>query len=181
MTTTNNITIRIYLTNLGMYNEGILCGEWVDLPCDDFAPIFDRLHICHDDVFYGDAFGNPYEEWFITDYETNIGLSINEYENIDELNDFAESIQALDENVVAALLYFGVDYENLVDESDNIITWCDCEDMTDVAMQYIDECGLLNNNDILSRYFDYESYGRDMDIEGQFYFADDGNCYEYVG
>ena len=26
---------RIFLTNLGKYNEGILIGKWVDLPCDN--------------------------------------------------------------------------------------------------------------------------------------------------
>ena len=27
--------LRIYLTNLGKYNEGQLIGEWVELPCTD--------------------------------------------------------------------------------------------------------------------------------------------------
>ena len=27
--------LRIYLTNLGKYNEGELIGEWLDLPCTD--------------------------------------------------------------------------------------------------------------------------------------------------
>lgn len=179
---TTNANIKIFLTNLGMYNEGILHGEWVELPCDDFTPIFDRLHICHDDVVYTDNAGNPYEEWFITDYESNIGLHINEYDNIDDLNDFAESIENLDENVIAALLYFGVDIENVADEADNIICHCDCNDMTDVAYEYIEETGMLSNvPDSIARYFDYESFGRDLGIEGSFYFAEDGNCYEYIG
>ena len=27
--------LRIFLTNLGKYNEGQLIGEWVELPCTD--------------------------------------------------------------------------------------------------------------------------------------------------
>ena len=27
--------LRIFLTNLGRYNEGRLIGEWVELPCTD--------------------------------------------------------------------------------------------------------------------------------------------------
>lgn len=26
---------RVFITNLGKYNEGELVGKWLDLPCDD--------------------------------------------------------------------------------------------------------------------------------------------------
>lgn len=28
----NSVVFRAYVTNLGLYNEGFLCGEWVDFP-----------------------------------------------------------------------------------------------------------------------------------------------------
>lgn len=53
--------MRIYLTNLGKYNEGELVGEWVDLPIEkeNLQEVFKRIGID----------GKQYEEYFITDYE----------------------------------------------------------------------------------------------------------------
>ena len=36
---------RIWIGNLGKYNEGELIGEWVDLPCDDFDAVFERIRM----------------------------------------------------------------------------------------------------------------------------------------
>lgn len=74
--------IKIALTNLAAYNDGDLIFEWVDLPCDDFTEVLERI-------------GNP-EEYFISDYECEIShMKIHEYENLDELNELAESLNRL--------------------------------------------------------------------------------------
>lgn len=74
--------IKIALTNLRKYNEGELIFEWVELPCDDFEEVFERI-------------GNP-EEFFISDYECEIPhIEIHEYENLDELNELAENLNTL--------------------------------------------------------------------------------------
>ena len=49
----------------------------------------------------------------------------------------------------------------------------DCKDMEDVAIQIVEETGMLNGvPETLAMYFDYEAYGRDLDIEGKFYYID---------
>ena len=55
-----------YITNLGKYNEGELVGEWVKFPTtsEDLQKVFERIGISSKDDF-----GNPYEEWFISDYD----------------------------------------------------------------------------------------------------------------
>lgn len=55
-----------YITNLGKYNEGELVGEWVKFPTtsEDLKKVFERIGIGSKDDF-----GNPYEEWFISDYD----------------------------------------------------------------------------------------------------------------
>ena len=55
-----------FVTNLGKYNEGMLVGEWVKLPTteEEMQKVFERIGIGKQDEF-----GQPYEEWFITDYE----------------------------------------------------------------------------------------------------------------
>ena len=54
-----------FITNLGKYNEGELVGEWVKFPttAEELKKVFDRIGIGQKDDF-----GQPYEEWFITDY-----------------------------------------------------------------------------------------------------------------
>ncbi len=55
-----------FITNLGKYNEGELVGEWVKFPttAEEMKEVFKRIGIGQKDDF-----GNPYEEWFITDYD----------------------------------------------------------------------------------------------------------------
>jgi antirestriction protein len=44
-----------------------------------------------------------------------------------------------------------------------------CDDMADVAYQVVEECGYLDNvPDDVARYFDYESFGRELEIEGNY-------------
>ena len=54
-----------FITNLGKYNEGELVGEWVKFPttAEELKEVFKRIGIGQKDDF-----GQPYEEWFITDY-----------------------------------------------------------------------------------------------------------------
>ena len=55
-----------FITNLGKYNEGELVGEWVKFPttAEELKEVFKRIGIGQ-----RDDFGQPYEEWFITDYD----------------------------------------------------------------------------------------------------------------
>ena len=50
--------------------------------------------------------------------------------------------------------------------------------MADVAEQYADETGLLESiPERLRYYFDFEALGRDMNLEGQYIFTENG-CVE---
>lgn len=172
--------LNIFLTNLGKYNEGELLGEWVSLPVteDELNAVFDTIQICHGETVYADCFGNPYEEYFITDYETDFGIEIHEYANLDDLNELAETLEYLsnyDEDIVKALLSDGFDLEEALKKKDDCMVYWQCENMEDVARQYAEETGLLNEvPESLRDYFDFEAYGRDM--EGRFIFTENGNC-----
>ena len=85
-----------FITNLGKYNEGDLVGEWVHFPTtpEEMQDVFKRIGIGQKDDF-----GQPYEEWFITDYDCYVpGLYdvLGEYESLDELNYLASKIEELD-------------------------------------------------------------------------------------
>lgn len=167
--------LKIYLTNLGKYNEGELVGEWVELPATDeeLEKVKERIGI-----------NKFYEEWFITDYETNFGFKVDEYANLDELNGMAETLDNLSDTeieIMEALTENGYDLEDALETLDNVIYYSDCEDMEDVAYKYIEETGLLNNvPQEIARYFDYAAFGRDIEIEGNFIFTDDGNCIQVL-
>ena len=57
--------------------------------------------------------------------------------------------------------------------------YSDCDDMTDIAYQVVEECEYLNNvpNNV-ARYFDYEEFGRDLGIEGTYIFLDNNEAIE---
>lgn len=159
--------LKIFLTNLGKYNEGFLIGEWVELPADD-----DEL----EEVYQRIGINEEYEETFITDYETDIdGLEVSEYANIDSLNEMAETLDSLDDydkKIVSAMLSNGYNLENAIEKIDDCMVYCDCYDMEDVAREYCDECGILDSiPENLQYYFDYEAFGRDMSFKGEFVFV----------
>lgn len=167
--------MKIYLTNLGKYNEGELIGEWVELPVsqEELKEVFERIGI-----------NEEYEEYFITDYECDF-YEIGEYENLDTLNEIAERIEELDENEskVAKALISDLSYtlDEAIDKvnSGDYRIYSDCDNMTDIAYQVVEECGYLNNvPDNVARYFDYESFGRDLGIEGTYIFLDDSEVIE---
>lgn len=175
--------ISIYLTNLGKYNEGELVGEWLELPASDeeIAETLERIGISDEP----DENGRFYEEYFITDYETEVdGLKIGEYDNIDELNALAEAVEG-NEQTAAALIYFGYNTaEEIGDHIDDVmyITTPEGAESEDFAVgyYYAEECGCLEIPENLKNYFDYEAYGRDIMLDGSFYIANDGAIYEMV-
>lgn len=157
---------KIYLTNLGKYNEGILMGEWVTLPFTG-----EELETAKKTI----GINKYYEEYFISDYETDIeGLNITEYEDLESLNENIAAYEDLDESekeAVQAYLIYGEDLKSAIQQTEegNYYIYDGCYDMEDVAYQVIEENGLLNDvDDTIADYFDYEAYGRDLDINGTF-------------
>lgn len=159
--------LKIYLTNLGKYNEGFLVGEWVELPATDeeLEAVKTRIGI-----------NAEYEEMFISDYETDVdGVEVGEYENLEELNELAESLENLDDDemiAMQAMLLDGYSFKEALEkvQDGDYRVYSGCDSMTDVAYEVVEECGYLDNvPENVSRYFDYEAFGRDLGIEGTYY------------
>ena len=170
------MTIKAYVTNLGLYNEGELRGEWVTFPIDEYEQekLFARIGI-----------DETHEEYFMTDYESDLDLyhMFGEYVSIEKLNDLADEMDNLDsweEEIVTALIDNGYDLDQAMRAKDDVIIYRDCSDMTDVAEQYADETGLLDSiPDNLRNYFDFEAFGRDMSFEGEYIFHN-GDCFQVL-
>jgi len=171
--------IKIFITNLGKYNEGELIGEWIGLPIDDeyLDEVLERIGISDEP----DENGVYYEEYFISDYDSDIdGLKIGEYDSMDDLNDLAERLEQLEDSQLEALSAIAenyTDFDEALDivEREDFRIYYGCETMTDVAYEVVDECGYLNDvPDTVADYFDYEAFGRDLDFEGNYFEFDDG-------
>lgn len=160
--------IELCLTNLGKYNEGELIFTRLVLPATT-----EEIYAAYDEI--GVADGTMYEEAFISDYETDInGLEISEYASIDDLNELAEELSNLDEyelEAFGAMLDAGLATDEALQKVKDYEyrLYDGCYSMAEVAEMYADETGLLSSlPDDLRMYFDFEAYGRDMDIEGHF-------------
>ena len=163
-----------FITNLGKYNEGELVGEWVKFPttADELKKVFERIGIGSEDDF-----GNPYEEWFITDYDCYVGGlydKLGEYANLDELNYLAAKLDDMDRseyNQFLAAMEMGEhtgsiqDLINLTENLDCYDVYPDIEDHDDLGRYYIDELDAMQVPDHLRNYIDYEAYGRDVAME----------------
>jgi len=147
-----------FITNLGKYNEGELVGEWVKFPttADELKKVFERIGIGSEDDF-----GNPYEEWFITDYDCYVGGlydKLGEYANLDELNYLAAKLDDMDRreyNQFPAAMEMGEhtgsiqDLINLTENLDCYDVYPDIEDHDDLGRYYIDELGAMQVPDHL--------------------------------
>ena len=181
-----------FITNLGKYNEGELVGEWVKFPttAEELKKVFDRIGIGQKDDF-----GQPYEEWFITDYDCYVGAlydKLGEYENLDELNYLASKLEEMGQGEYAqfqAAMEVG-DHSGSLQEIINLTDNLDCYDLypsiqgyDDLGRYYIEELDAMQVPEHLRNYIDYEAYGRDvaMDESGDFtdlgYVRDTGSSF----
>ena len=172
-----------FITNLGKYNEGELVGEWVKFPttAEEMKEVFKRIGIGQ-----RDDFGQPYEEWFITDYDCYVdGLysKLGEYENLDELNYLASKLDEMSDSEYAqfqAGMEMG-DHCGSLQEIINLTENLDCyevyphiEDYDDLGRYYIEELEVMQIPEHLQNYIDYEAYGRDMAMDENGSFTDQG-------
>ena len=175
-----------FVTNLGKYNEGALVGEWVKFPTtpEEMQKVFERIGIGSTDDF-----GQPYEEWFITDYECPIhGVydMLGEYESLDKLNYLAARLEEMPEwelKKLVAVMEAGCDEVSDIDDLINLTFNLDCYDFIpdvcndeDLGYYYVHEAGIYSEKELgpLANYIDYERFGRDVKMDEQGRYTDDG-------
>ena len=176
-----------FITNLGKYNEGELVGEWVKFPttAEELKEVFKRIGIGQKDDF-----GNPYEEWFITDYDCYVdGLydKLGEYESLDELNYLASKLEEMSDSEYAqfqAGMEMGdhcgslQEIINLTENLDCYEIYPDIEDYDDLGRYYIEELDAMQVPEHLKNYIDYEAYGRDIAMDENGTFTDQGYVWD---
>lgn len=154
--------MKVFVVNLGKYNEGKETGRWFTVPVD-FDVVKKELGL-----------NRNYEEYAIHDYE--LPFEIGEYTSIEEVNRLAELVEEVVEAGIAESdiktlcdeLSNGI--EELAEKAEDIVLYSDASCMEDVAYAVVEEGGGIGNLPLETRemYFDYEAYGRDMEINEHF-------------
>ena len=175
-----------FVTNLGKYNEGALVGEWVKFPTtqEEMQKVFERIGIGSKDEF-----GQVYEELFITDYECPLhGVydMLGEYESLDKLNYLAGRLEELDkwdQEKLVAIMDSGCDEVGDIDDLINLTYNLDCydfipdiHDASDLGYYYVHDAGIYDEKELgpLANYIDYERFGRDVAMDENGRFTDEG-------
>lgn len=169
-----NLEIKVYLTNLGKYNEGCLIGEWLSLPTSE-----EEINKTLSNI----GINEKYEEWFLTDWESDLGIEVGEYTNIFELNKKINEINDMDIDIDVLKAYMELSGEDDLIEADlwelenkindlTIIHLDDSLTLSDeenLAYNFIDEIyGDISNisDGEKENYFSIENYKRDLELEG---------------
>lgn len=172
--------LKIWVGNLGKYNEGKLVGGWIELPqtkekLDEFLKNVVELN-------------EEYEEYLINDFETDLPYKVTEYESISELNLLAKVADEV-ENMDKVRAYIEaqgdlskLELMNVMKQEDKISYYYYIDDVTNASKEHkfgytkAEELGIaqmIEENE-LSFYFDYEKYGNDRSIDTNVVLLEDG-------
>lgn len=159
--------VKIYLTNLAKYNEGRLIGKWLDLPLaeEDLSEGLKRVLGCD-------------EEYFITDFEAP--FSIDEYDNLQELNEFVEELEKLDEyeqeKVFHLINTIGYSRDDALEKHEDV-TFYPNMTLEEVTVELVEEGIFGNIADNIKCYIDYEKLARDLSMDG--YYETEKGTFQY--
>lgn len=159
--------LNLFVNTWGNYNEnGADGGKWITLPMED-----DELAEALEAI--AEAMGDDDPEFCIHDYEWACewdGDEISEYDNIEELNEYCQKLDSLDDYeqkvYSAAVEYWGKQYVD-IDNLDEYQLYTDITNEYDLGYYWAVESGCydLEKMGNLANYFDYEAFGRDIAIE----------------
>ena len=163
---TTQITPKIYVACLAAYNNGKLHGKWIDA---DQEP--DAIHEEIQEMLKSSP--EPMaEEWAIHDYEGFEGLSISEYESIEDVARFAQLIEEHGEAFSAYAGHIGTDYATEEGFQEAYQGKWDSEEA--YGENLMDETMEIPEH--LQFYIDYEKFARDLFIND--YFSVDSDDYK---
>lgn len=164
--------LNIFVNTWGNYNaNGADGGQWITLPMDP-----DELEEVLENI--AAAMGDNDPEWAIHDYEweTEIEMDeISEHDDIQELNERCMEIDDLQEweaeEIAAAIEAYGYTFtEALERQQRGCFIFYAGRDLEEVAEELADE--LISSYagrdipEVLTRYFDYEAFARDLSFDG---------------
>lgn len=159
--------VKVYIANLGKYNEGVLQGSWFALPVD-FDFVAEKIGL-----------NDEYEEYAIHDFESPVDIP--EYISIDELNNMYNKLCEIEEHGIAEsnieiLVSEMGGLDELYNNLDSIVNH-GCISLEDYVSEYLYDYLLsCSIESWILNYIDYDKYVRDVRIMG--HFIECSNLYE---
>lgn len=171
------INPSIYVACLSAYNNGFLHGCWIDLTDKSLEEVWEKIMEMLKASPMQDA-----EEWAIHDYQGFEDFDVSESHDLEKLVNLCELKENLDIpfEIVAYLANdFGI--ENVEEYyNDNFIGIFKNDE--EFAMADVENHGYFDkSNEFLERYFDYDSYAKDL-LDNSYIFSvktDEGKYYFY--
>jgi antirestriction protein len=165
--------MRIYVACLASYNAGRLFGEWID--CEDKSgdDIREAITAMIERSPAPDA-----EEWAIHDYD-GIPSGYGENPDLDDIATYCEMYGKHGAAWDAYVEWIGA--TNATESHFENAYLGEADTATEYAERYADDTGMLDGiPENLRYYFDYEAFGRDMEMNGDITIQDgyvfSGNC-----
>lgn len=173
--------MKIYITSLDAYIQGILVGEWITLPMAE-----EELHneiqevlvrgqkICEDT--------DKHEEIFITDFECEY-MDISEYDDISKLNEIAEAMEPLNEDDRKKVKFlmdngFASNIDEAIEKYEEVLIY-ENQTMEDVAYALINDCYNVDSLEpLIARNINYEAIGKELEKDGVYHEVEN-SIYEY--
>lgn len=152
--------MKVYIVNLGKYNEGDRVGAWFSFPLD-YEHVKERIGL-----------NEQYEEYAVHDWE-NIPWEISQYMNIEELNTAYAMIAQLEDtphllNDLNALIGLVGTLEEIVEYKDAIrfYTGTDVSELAEKVL--ISEGTFYGVDSFFIKHFNFSSYGNELVQSGKF-------------
>lgn len=145
----------VYVGTYGKYNDGSLCGLWIDLSTfNDYDEFIDFCKAIHADEEDPELMAQDFEEFPRQWYNEGF-MSEDDFDNIIEYSELCDkySREAVD------------DYMEFHDELDDFEeAYCgEWDSEEDFARHIVSECyDLERSMGELANYFDYEAFGREL-------------------
>lgn len=179
--------LRLAITNLASYTNGVLYFEWLDL---DENTENETIQSCIDRVLKrGDELSglSSSEEVFISDAEWNGEeiFSVQEHSDIYALRDkiiLLEELEPYQKKSVKFLLDYSIvnDLNEAIEKIDDVVCY-ENSTMKDVAEDWLEQCHDLDSMPtIITSNIDYDSVAYELSISGE-YFEVQNDVFQYFG
>jgi hypothetical protein len=177
--------LKLAITNLSSYTNGVLYFEWLDL---DENTENETIQECIDRVLKkGDELSglSDSEEIFISDYEWDEEeiFSVQEYSDIYTLRDkilLLSELEPYQMKSVKFLLDYGIvnDLNEAIEKADDVVCY-ENSTMKEVAEDWLEQCYDLDSMPtIITSNIDYDAVAYELSISGEFYEVQN-NVFQY--
>lgn len=190
--------LRFYAACLASYNNGVLHGAWIDAS-DDVdamqeaiatmlrASPFPNVTVTHPDT--GESAPSA-EEWAVHDYDGAVPHGMGEYPGLALIAGWVGVLDAAEDAGIPAEVAAKVAENYGEPHNGEFSETLECiseryegehDTLTAFAESYVESTGMLSGVDeIVARYFDFEAFGRDMQLGGDvFTIRVDGSLYVF--